>query len=278
MSKKAKRFIGIALLTILAIWVLFSITVMFLIKWGDTLYDTKPYSVGDAQWVCSESDAKILFRKDCDYEQPYFYMTDKGQTYQFGIGFKANCYEVYIVEIDNSLDDVADSFMEDNIVEIADGEFEPLNDSFRLNIFECKNSKYDFLSNRSFVFKKTDNDKSYGSSSALKWIPEESRFVDYKINNGKVTVRYSIAFENFTEDDIEFSINAAFSKSETKGWLKNEILNGMAYDENNESGHIILHAYEKRNVVISFTGDYLGGKVNTNLSFPEEIAPVLIFD
>ncbi|MGN0179301.1 MAG: hypothetical protein ACI4DY_07675 [Monoglobaceae bacterium] len=115
-------------------------------------------------------------------------------------------------------------------------------------------------------------------STSLEWFPDESHFVDYKIVGKKVVFRYSIAFQNNCECDVAFDIGAKFYKKDTRGWLKNnEILLGQSDCEKEENGYIPLRRNEKKSIVFSFEGDYLGGKVNTNLSFPEELVPIVIF-
>ena len=108
----------------------------------------------------------------------------------------------------------------------------------------------------------------------ISWIPEESYFVDYKINNDIVTFRYSICFYNDTEDPIEISLGAKFKSAELKGWFNCEdnFLEGLG--EDGEHKYEVLNSKEKKNIIFCFKGDYLGEKVNTNISFPEEILPV----
>lgn len=114
-------------------------------------------------------------------------------------------------------------------------------------------------------------------NTPLKWLPSESHFVDYEIVGKKIVFRYSISFQNNSDFDIGFDISAKFSRKETHGWLKrNETLSGHADCEKNGEGYILLHKNEKKNIVISFEGGYSGENVNTNLSFPELLMPIVI--
>lgn len=120
---------------------------------------------------------------------------------------------------------------------------------------------------------------SYNSedeSTTLEWNPENSYFLDYKIKNNRITFRYVIEFKNKSDTALSFQIGVKFSKKDTKGWLKNEFLIGDT-DYTDENGYFPLDSNEKESIVFSFEGEYLGGNVNTNLSFPEEILPSVIF-
>lgn len=107
------------------------------------------------------------------------------------------------------------------------------------------------------------------------WIPEESYFVDYEINGNKIKFQYSICFENKDDEETEFMLSAKFKKSELEGWIKYEkFFDGM--DENGESSYRKIPPHTKMNMSFYFEGDYLGGEVNTHISFPEELLPCVI--
>ncbi len=108
---------------------------------------------------------------------------------------------------------------------------------------------------------------------ALSWIPEESNFVDYEINGGKIKFRYSICFYNHTSEPTEIGLAAKFNKKELDGWLRYEKF-FMGTDDNDELKYGLIKPKEKTNIIYTFEGDYLGGTVNDNLSFPEELMTI----
>ncbi len=106
------------------------------------------------------------------------------------------------------------------------------------------------------------------------WIPEESSFVDYAIHDGRVEFRYSVCFVNGTDEDQIVSLSANFAESELDGWLSYKpLMDGL--DESGERSETLIKRGEKTNVIYTFEGEYLGGPVNTQLSFPEELLIVL---
>lgn len=115
---------------------------------------------------------------------------------------------------------------------------------------------------------------------SLRWIEEESYFVDYEItDSGLIKFRYSICYQNFFDRDVEIAITVDFKKRDLKGWAKElESHEGfVGCDENGERLYSIIKTGEKRNVVYTFEGEYLGGSVNTNLSFPDNLMMGLDF-
>lgn len=108
-------------------------------------------------------------------------------------------------------------------------------------------------------------------SNTFYWEPEESHFVDYKITDeNTVKFRYSIRFVNNSEEDTTTAVTAIFNSKELEGWLDQG--NGLTgCDENGEMLYTEIKAGEQADVVYVFEGKYLGGDVNQNLSFPEEI-------
>ena len=102
------------------------------------------------------------------------------------------------------------------------------------------------------------------------WIAKDSYFVDYKITGDKIKFRYSVCYYNDTLDPIDIGMAAKFNKRELRGWLKDEnFFFGM--DDDGNMKYETINPKEKKNIVFCFEGDYLGGSVNKNLSFPEEI-------
>lgn len=119
--------------------------------------------------------------------------------------------------------------------------------------------------------------ESDGVENTLTWYPEKSRFEEYKIKDDKIKFCYSIYFNNFENDTIELSLGAKLKQSELDGWFSrtdtdDEFLDGL--DKNGEHLYVIFKPKEKKRVKFWFEGKYLGGKVNTNLSFPEIIPTI----
>ncbi len=108
------------------------------------------------------------------------------------------------------------------------------------------------------------------SDSPFYWVHEKSHFVDYEINGDRIKFRYSIHFVNSSNDDMQVSLSAKFKSKELKGWLKKESF-FKGCDQNGEMLYAIIKANDKADVIFSFEGEYLGGEVNKNLSFPEEL-------
>ena len=108
------------------------------------------------------------------------------------------------------------------------------------------------------------------SDSPLYWVPEKSHFVDYEIDGDRIKFRYSIHFVNSFNDDMQVSLSAKFNSKELKGWLKNESF-FKGCDQNGEMLCAIVKADSSADVIFTFEGEYLGGEVNENLSFPEEL-------
>ena len=101
--------------------------------------------------------------------------------------------------------------------------------------------------------------------SKLYWVPEESYFVGYEIIDDNVVFSYSICFVNNWNDDYVVDVSAKFQKSEMKNWIEyKDFYLGTSNDGT-------VKANSKKNIVYSFKGKYLGGKVNTNISFPKEL-------
>ena len=96
------------------------------------------------------------------------------------------------------------------------------------------------------------------------------KFVDYEIIDEKIRFGYSICFVNDSENSHKVSLSAKFNSEELRGWLKN---NGF-FLGCNENGEILSEEIlpeTKKNIIFYFEGEYLGGNVNNELSFPDEI-------
>lgn len=107
-------------------------------------------------------------------------------------------------------------------------------------------------------------------NDTLHWLPDESYFVDYEIVDNTVKFRYSICFVNGTERDCGVKVSAKFKEEELSNWIKNvDFFEG--HSKNGEWSYCEIKSGEKINLVLTFEGEYLGGSVNTDLSFPEEL-------
>ena len=107
-------------------------------------------------------------------------------------------------------------------------------------------------------------------NNTLCWLPEESHFLDYYIDQDTVVFRYSICFINNSDCDMNIKISAKFLGNELEGWVQDAgFFEG--YSENGEWEYRNIKSGEKRILIYSFKGEYLGGPVNTKLSFPCEI-------
>ncbi len=115
------------------------------------------------------------------------------------------------------------------------------------------------------IFQKGEEEKSFY------WLPEESFFVDYDIVDEKtIKFRYTICFVNNLDVDTTISLSAKFDKKELAGWVV-QTDGFMGCDENGELLYKEIKQGEKEFVTVTFEGKYLGGEVNENLSFPEEL-------
>ncbi len=107
--------------------------------------------------------------------------------------------------------------------------------------------------------------------SVLTWNTEKSGFSEYYIKNNKVYFDYKICFENHLEENLTISVCAIFKSKELKGWIKESDLSNIAVDENENIARYSIPAKSEKTVTLKFVGEYLGGTVNENLSFPEEL-------
>ena len=101
--------------------------------------------------------------------------------------------------------------------------------------------------------------------SKFYWIPEESYFVDYEIVDNNIVFSYSICFVNDWDEDYAVDISAKFKKSELRNWIEYKGFYLATSTDN------VIKANSKKNIIYCFEGKYLGGKVNTDISFPTEI-------
>lgn len=107
-------------------------------------------------------------------------------------------------------------------------------------------------------------------NSSLYWLPEGSGFVDYEIDGDCVRFRYRICFVNEDQQDVNVKLSAAFSGNELTGWVESkEYFDGL--DDEGQWSYRTVKASGKTELVYTFEGRYLGGDVNTELSFPDEL-------
>lgn len=116
--------------------------------------------------------------------------------------------------------------------------------------------------------------RSPEQESSFYWLPEESGFVDYEIDGDCVRFRYRICFVNETKQDVSIKVSAAFSPKELAGWVESKDY----FDGLNNRGdwtYQTVGSFCKNQLIYTFEGKYLGGEVNTELSFPEDLMVVL---
>ncbi len=100
------------------------------------------------------------------------------------------------------------------------------------------------------------------------WKPEKSYFVDYEIiDEDTVKFRYSICLENILNEPTNVAIGVTFDEKELNGWVTPDFFIG--YDDVGEMLYATVDPKTVKNVVFTFFGEYLGGEVNEELSFPE---------
>lgn len=117
------------------------------------------------------------------------------------------------------------------------------------------------------------NAHSENEQTVIGWIPENSYFVDYQINQDKIKIGYSVCLFNKTSDPVDISISFRFQKKDLKGWLNYaSFYDGL--DDKGERMYATIAPMEKKNIVFYFEGTYLGGTVNEKL-FPDEIMMVV---
>ena len=107
-------------------------------------------------------------------------------------------------------------------------------------------------------------------SNTLHWLPAESYFVDYEIVGDDVQFRYAICFVNNSGCDLKIKASVKFHASSLAGWAAEKDFLSCC-NENGEWDYQEIKNGEKKVIVYSFTTQYLGGPVNTDLPFPEEI-------
>lgn len=107
-------------------------------------------------------------------------------------------------------------------------------------------------------------------AESLCWVEDESGMIGYEITEqNTVRIEYFICFINYDSNDLRFSLAAKFRKKDTLGWLADGFLWGC--DKDGELLHTYIKSGEKITVTYTFEGEYLGGTINENISFPEEI-------
>lgn len=118
------------------------------------------------------------------------------------------------------------------------------------------------------LFQKPESSEQ--THNTLHWLPEESNFVDYEIVGDNIKFRYAITFVNNFPYDSTISLSAKFSPKELKGWIEaDDFIIGC--DENDIMITESIVKGQKKKIIFTFTGKYLGGKIPQKLSFPQEI-------
>lgn len=112
------------------------------------------------------------------------------------------------------------------------------------------------------------------SKETLTWNEKESSFVDYSIDSDRIRFSYTLSFTNHTDEDQEIAVSAKFKHFELENWIEDEGF-FIGEDENGEIKYVKAKAKSTGKLTVFFEGKYLGGKVKTDLSFPEEIMIVM---
>lgn len=98
------------------------------------------------------------------------------------------------------------------------------------------------------------------AGTGINIVLDESYFVGYTVNGDTVFFDYALTFENTTDDDFRIPyVDVSFSRNKLRGWIRYEKFYS-GYEK--ETGtDFFLHAGERKTVVLSFKGEYLGGEV-----------------
>ena len=108
----------------------------------------------------------------------------------------------------------------------------------------------------------------------ITWNEKASRFVDYTITSNRVKFTYTFVCYNNSNDNYEIAVSAKFKHSELENWIEDEGL-FIGEDDDGLIKYEEIKANSEGEITVCFEGEYLGGNVNKNLSFPEEIMIVL---
>lgn len=113
-----------------------------------------------------------------------------------------------------------------------------------------------------------------GERGTLRWVREESCFVDYSILEDIIQLRYSMCFENESGHDLViYGMGVRFDKSTLAGIMEND---GFVNCKGENSHYILLIPDgDKINVIVSLEGEYLGGEINEDLAIPVEMMPII---
>ena len=97
------------------------------------------------------------------------------------------------------------------------------------------------------------------------WLRKESGLVEAKIVGDKVQLYYSVCFDNQYDIGILVSsVVGGFSRLDCWGWMKYE----KAFVAETEDGQneVLIPPKTKMSVIFVFEGEYLGGKVNEDIT------------
>lgn len=106
--------------------------------------------------------------------------------------------------------------------------------------------------------------------NSLHWIKEESEYIGSDVQGDHVQIQYALVFENHSDVDYRCDyLGAKFSFWDLFGWMKYEqFFDGYCDDGTTE---FIVPGGEKVKITFSFTGEYTGGKIRSELSVPVEV-------
>ncbi|MEE3333633.1 MAG: hypothetical protein VZR54_05070 [Ruminococcus sp.] len=103
------------------------------------------------------------------------------------------------------------------------------------------------------------------TSSPISWIKEKSQFNNYEIQGEKIYFNYSIYLINNSNEDEVIALDVTFNDNEIDDWVASDNDNSNYF----LSDYSVVKAKSKGCVDFTFKGKYLGGKINTDLSFPD---------
>lgn len=100
----------------------------------------------------------------------------------------------------------------------------------------------------------------------LHWVRDQSYCLDISVQHDRVYLTYSFHFENTSDNDYWVCYpQAKFSRIELFGWMEYDNFSG--YGENGEKTFLVP-ANDDVDIIVTFEGNYLGGRVNDKISTP----------
>ena len=109
-------------------------------------------------------------------------------------------------------------------------------------------------------------------SKQIKLNEEKSYFSDYKIENDKVYIYYTLFIENKSDAEKDISLKASFEKDVENGLLKKALVSGYSLDEITQEFQL---QKGENQVDVIFIGEYAGADKKHDRLLPDiEIAEI----